>query len=261
MIPRIIHYCWFGRNPKPALMQKCIASWRKHCSEYEFIEWNEDNYDIEKSPQYVVQAYNAGKWAFVTDYVRLKVVFEKGGVYFDTDVELEKSIDDLLEYHAFFCSENGRVVSTGLGFGAEAGMECVRKMMDDYNTASFMANTQEDMNGFDMTTCPVRNTKALAYLIGDNPEFKEAFAKNGILFLPRDWFCPLDYSTLLPKYRTANTRGVHWYSGSWYSEAMNRQRRHDWLVQTPQRMMIRLLGLKFYTKIKNYAKRLLGKKL
>lgn len=240
-------------------MQKCIASWRKYCHGYELIEWNEDNFDIAKSPLYVVEAYNARKWAFVTDYVRLKVVYERGGIYFDTDVELEKTIDDLLEYRAFFSSENGHVVSTGLGFGAEAGMECVKRMMDDYEDASFQTKTPDDKNTLDMTTCPVRNTKALAYLIGDNPSFKQTFVKEGILFLPRDWFCPLDYSTLLPKYRTTNTRGVHWYSGSWYSEAQNRQRKHVWLMQTPQRLLMRVLGIQGYTKIKRLIKKLLGK--
>lgn len=100
MIPKKIHYCWFGRNPLPELARRCIESWKKYCPDYEIIEWNEDNYDINKIP-YVKEAYQAKKWAFVTDYVRLDVVNKFGGIYLDTDVELLKSLDSLLKYKAF----------------------------------------------------------------------------------------------------------------------------------------------------------------
>ena len=90
MIPKIIHYCWFGGGPKPKSVEKCIRSWKKYCSDYEIIEWNEDNFDISSSPLYAKQAYAAKKWAFVSDYARLKVVFEYGGIYFDTDVQVIK---------------------------------------------------------------------------------------------------------------------------------------------------------------------------
>ena len=102
MIPKIIHYCWFGGGPKPKSVEKYIRSWKKYCSDYEIIEWNEDNFDISSSPLYVKQAYAAKKWAFVSDYARLKVVFEYGGIYFDTDVQVIKNIDTLLQYDAFF---------------------------------------------------------------------------------------------------------------------------------------------------------------
>ena len=88
MIPKTIHYCWFSCNPKPKLAEKCIKSWKKHCPDYEIIEWNEDNFDLSTAPLYVRQAYEAKKWAFVTDYVRLKLVYDYGGIYMDTDVEL-----------------------------------------------------------------------------------------------------------------------------------------------------------------------------
>ena len=111
MIPKKIHYCWFGRNPKPKLAEKCIASWRKYCPDYEIIEWNEDNFDINTNG-YTRMCYEEKKYAFLSDYVRLLVVAEHGGVYFDTDVELLRPIDDLRENDAFFRQ-------FGLGIAAE----------------------------------------------------------------------------------------------------------------------------------------------
>lgn len=100
MIPKIIHYCWFGGNPLPKLAKKCIRSWKKYCKGYEIREWNESNFDISTAPLYVRQAYEAKKWAFVTDYVRLYVVHEYGGIYLDTDVQIKKKLDDLLQHRA-----------------------------------------------------------------------------------------------------------------------------------------------------------------
>ena len=96
MIPKIIHYCWFGKNPLPPLVEKCIASWKLYCPDYEIICWNEERYDIHQC-EFTEQAYQAGKWAFVADYVRLDVLVKYGGIYLDTDVELLKPIDYLLD--------------------------------------------------------------------------------------------------------------------------------------------------------------------
>ena len=120
-IPKVIHYCWFGHNPKPEQALSCIASWKEKCPDYQIIEWNEDNYDISSAPLYVRQAYQEKKWAFVTDYVRLQVVFENGGIYLDTDVELKKSLNALLGYRAYFGFEDATYINTGLGFGAKQG--------------------------------------------------------------------------------------------------------------------------------------------
>ena len=96
MIPKIIHYCWFGGNPLPESALKCIASWRKFLPDYEIKEWNENNFPIEKCPLYAKQAYQSKKWAFVSDYARFKILYDYGGLYFDTDVELIKPIDDII---------------------------------------------------------------------------------------------------------------------------------------------------------------------
>ena len=106
-IPKTIHYCWFGGNPLPELAQKCIASWEKFCPGYEIIEWNESNFDFSDCA-YAMEAYEAKKWAFVSDYARFKILYENGGVYFDTDVEVIKPIDDIIEQGAFFgCEQDG----------------------------------------------------------------------------------------------------------------------------------------------------------
>ena len=96
MIPRKIHYCWFGRGEKPRLAQKCIASWKKYCPDYEIIEWNEDNFDVNRNA-YTQMCYKEKKYAFLTDYLRLLIVEEHGGIYFDTDVEAVRSFDELLD--------------------------------------------------------------------------------------------------------------------------------------------------------------------
>ena len=154
-IPRTIHYCWFGRNPLPKLAQKCIKSWKKYCPDYEIIQWNEDNYDLSAAPLYVRQAYEAKKWAFVTDYVRLQVVYEHGGIYLDTDVELIKKLDPLLQYDAYFGFEDGKHIATGLGFGAVKGAPILRELMEDYHDIPFILPD----GGYDTKTCPVRNTE------------------------------------------------------------------------------------------------------
>ncbi len=128
MIPKVIHYCWFGRNPKPELVQKCIASWREFCPEYKIIEWNEDNFDVNFC-DYTTEAYEAGKWAFVSDVARLKVVYDHGGIYMDTDVELKRNLDVLLQYDAWFAQDDIRYINTGLGFGAHKGHELIANII------------------------------------------------------------------------------------------------------------------------------------
>ena len=123
MIPKIIHYCWFGRNPLPESALKCIASWRKFFPDYEIVEWNEDNFDVNTIP-YTAQAYAAKKYAFVSDYARLKILYDHGGLYFDTDVEVIKPFDDILAGGAFMGCEltaaQGCAVNPGLGLGVSA---------------------------------------------------------------------------------------------------------------------------------------------
>lgn len=140
MIPKVIHYCWFGGNPKSEIIEKCIASWREFCPDYELIEWNESNFDV-NCIQYVVDAYAAKKWAFVSDYARLNIVYNHGGVYLDTDVLLHGSIDELLEYGCWLASDDVRYIATGLGFGAEAKHPLIKEIMDAYEGYEYPSGT------------------------------------------------------------------------------------------------------------------------
>lgn len=211
MIPKIIHYCWFGRNPLPKLAQKCIKSWEKYCPDYEIIEWNEDNFDISACPLYVRQAYEAKKWAFVTDYVRLKILYDFGGFYFDTDVELCKSLEPLRENHCFMGIENSIrciKVNTGLGMGAEPGFLLLKEMAACYNEQPFILPDGQ----MDITTCTVRNTEILK---------KHGYAEEnrlqviaGATIYPAEYFSPVEMESGKRKI-TPNTYSIHHYSLSW----------------------------------------------
>ena len=113
MIPKIIHYCWFGRGQMPALAEKCLASWSKYLPEYKVMVWNEDTFDIDAHP-YTREAYQARKFAFITDYVRLWALKEHGGVYMDTDVEVIRPLDEFLDNPAFSGFEDETHIPTGI---------------------------------------------------------------------------------------------------------------------------------------------------
>ena len=131
-IPKVIHYCWFGKGEMPKLAKKCIKSWKKYCPDYEIICHNEDNFDCFQN-RYMSEAYQAKKWAFVSDYARLKIIYDNGGIYLDTDVEIIKPIDDLLRNKGFMGFDEKGIVATGLGFGAEKGNEIIGEFLKDYN--------------------------------------------------------------------------------------------------------------------------------
>lgn len=258
MIPKKIHYCWFGQNPKPNLAQKCLRSWKKYCFDYEIIEWNEDNFDIASCPLYVRQAYQEKMWAFVTDYARLYLVYTYGGIYLDTDVELLASLDKLLQHRAYFGFEDGRHINTGHGFGAEKGHPVVKAMMDDYNDILFILAD----GTYDRLPCPQRNTTALlSYgLVQDNTE---QLLDEGIKIFPSEWFCPVNYGV---KTVTKNTMSIHWFGMSWKTEEEQRLERiykhkhkiHatiDRVLHIPNALMKAILGGKRYEAFKNKFKR------
>ena len=209
MIPKKIHYCWFGRGKKPKLALKCIASWKKYCSDYEIIEWNEDNFDLDYNG-FTRYCYDNKKWAFLSDFVRLVVVSEHGGLYFDTDVELLKRPDSLLQYEAFYGFENDRNIATGLGFGAEANHPTILSMKEKYEEIT--PNTD---GSYPMIVCPALNTEALLPfgLVLDGTRQNIAGAE----ILPGDWLNPYDDPTGRLN-KTKNTISVHWYSKSWMSK-------------------------------------------
>lgn len=209
MIPKKIHYCWFGRGEKPKLAQKCIASWKKYCPDYEIIEWNEDNFDLDYNA-YTRYCYDNKKWAFLSDFVRLVVVAEYGGLYFDTDVELLKSPDELLQYGAFYGFENNSNIATGLGFGSQANHPTILAMRGKYE------EVEPDVDGnYPLIVCPALNTAALIPFGLRLDGSRQNIA--GAEILPVEYLNPYDDPTgSLTK--TKNTISVHWYSKSWMSK-------------------------------------------
>ena len=208
MIPKKIHYCWFGRNPKPKLAEKCIASWKKHCPDYEIVEWNEDNFDINKYP-YAKYCLDNKKYAFLSDFARLVVVSEEGGIYFDTDVEIVKNFDDLLNNEAFYGFENDEYIATGLGFGAQKKHVTVVEMLKEYD------GLQKEDGTFGLKSCPQINTTALLKL-GLQLNGKEQTITGAHIY-PADYFNPFEDATGKLK-TTKNTYSIHWYAKSWISK-------------------------------------------
>ena len=229
-IPKVIHYCWFGNGQLPPLAEKCIKSWKKYCPDYEIICWNEENFDVTQN-RYMREAYEAKKWAFVSDFARLKVVYDHGGIYLDTDVEILKPIDELLESNGFFGFDEKGLVCTGLGFGAEAGNEIVSAFLKDYDDIPVLLPD----GSLDMSPCPNRNTDALKRLGMDTENNDQTFM--GARFLPCEYLCPMEYYTG-KKNITKNTYSIHHYCASWTSKVSKRTIR-----------IKRIIGVKLYNKL------------
>jgi hypothetical protein len=218
-IPKIIHYCWFGEAEIPPLQKECIKSWSEYCPDYELIFWNEDNYDLSGAPLYVKEAYAAKKYAFVSDYVRLDVVYKYGGFYFDTDVELLKNIDTFTKYKAVFAFETYNLINTGLIFGAMPGNSDVKDLLDIYDNLTFV---NED-GSYNMIACPYFHTD---YFRGNGIHINNTLQLvSDTLFLPSDFFSPLCETYLdngtkeLTLYAlTNNTYGIHKFACSWFDK-------------------------------------------
>ena len=210
MIPKKIHYCWFGGNPLPELAQKCIASWEKYCPDYEIIQWNESNYDITKNT-YMHQAYEQKKWGFVPDYARLDIIYTHGGIYLDTDVELIKPIEELLMLDAFAgVEQDSEFVALGLGFGASKEHPTIKAMRDYYDTLSFVENGE-----INLTPAPKINTtvlQGLGYCYSSN-----VTDVCGMRIFPSEYLCPINFATNELRV-TDKTYSIHHYTASWYDE-------------------------------------------
>ena len=252
-IPKVIHYCWFGGNPKPKLAEKCIKSWKKYCPDYEIVEWNEGNFDLSDVPAYVQQAMEAGRWAFVTDYVRLRTLTEQGGVYMDTDVELVKPLDPYLHHQAFAGFEHPERVQTGL-LACEKEFPLFREFLQHYDTARFLLP--------DGTVDTTTNVQVLTDLcLGKGLVCNDRLQTVADLTIyPREVFCPVDFDTKVLK-KTRKTVAIHWFSGSWQTEEerqyleaeakrLARERRSERRVA----IGTRLLGETGYEKVKSILK-------
>ena len=192
MIPKIIHYCWFGGKPLPKSAEKCIASWKKYLPDYEIKRWDESNFDVNAIP-YTREAYAACKFAFVSDYARFWILYHYGGVYFDTDVEVIRPIDDIINRGGFLGVESNRngiyTVNPGLGFAATQGTAVIGEMVNLYSTFHFI-NTDgaSDLKNIVEITTDYLSSKGLQ----NTDEIQDCC---GFTIYPKDYFCPIDYDT------------------------------------------------------------------
>lgn len=210
MIPKTIHYCWFGKGPIPALAQKCLLSWKKYLPEYKLKLWDESNFDI-NSNAYVKEAYNARKFAFVTDYVRLFALFSEGGIYMDTDVQVIKSLDHFLQFPAFTGFESDVDVPTGI-IGSEKGGAWSKEQLACYENRHFLIRGKPDL-----TT----NVQLISGNMARNGfVLKNSYQvyKNCLHVFPKDYFCPKSRTGVL--ILTENTHCIHHFNGSWQSKRM-----------------------------------------
>jgi hypothetical protein len=210
MIPKIIHYCWFGGNPLPKSAQKCIRSWKKYFPDYEIKEWNEQNFDV-NSILYTRQAYERKKYAFVSDYARFHILYQYGGLYFDTDVEVIKPMDDLLAKGAFMGIEKDADkvgVAAGLGLAAEPKMSIYKEIVDHYHQVPFV-----DEDGNQIPGTVVKHVTDV--LIQKGFALKDEIQQVADIWIyPNEYFNPLEDATGKLTI-TPNTRSIHWYSKTW----------------------------------------------
>lgn len=225
MIPKIIHFFWFSGEPFPPAVKQCMESWHKFFPDYEIKWWNSKNYDVNKCA-YTKEAWEAKKYAFLTDYARFDVLYHYGGVYFDTDVEVIKKMDDIIARGPYMGLEAGSIksfiksnkkkarsfnhsrVDPGQGMAAYPNMPLFKDVLDDYGSRHFLKPNGK----YDMTNLPQRVSRSMRK---HTVIKKDGFAYcEGIYIYPKDYFCPLSYITKRLKI-TNNTRSVHWYNASW----------------------------------------------
>ncbi len=206
MIPKIIHYCWFGGKDLPIEVRKCMESWKKMCPDYEIIRWDESNFDVNQNP-FIKAAYEAKKWAFVSDYARLKVVYDNGGIYLDTDVELRKNLDSLREHGCYIgIQQNEFLCNTGLGFGATKSNPVVLKMLESYDDLTFSESHTLELS------CPRLNNAVIrSYGLVSNTEITDL---PEVTVYPPQYFDPYGGKNLL----CDETYSIHHYAASWTSE-------------------------------------------
>ena len=215
MIPKIIHYCWFGGNPLPELAIRCINSWKKYLPEYEIKEWNEDNFDVNIIP-YTKEAYENKKYAFVSDYALFWILYHYGGVYFDTDVEVIKPMDSIIQKAPYMgcetlaSSASGIRVAPGLGLAAPANLNLYSEILDFYSSLKFVVDGKQNLTTVVEITTGILKEKGLVNI----DEIQEI---EGIRIYPAEYFAARDIAEFtIPQ--TENSYSIHYYAGSWKSK-------------------------------------------
>lgn len=211
LIPKTIHYCWFGGNPLPDQYKVWMESWHKFCPDYQIIEWNESNYDVSKNA-YMYQAYKSKKWGFVPDYARLDIIYHHGGIYLDTDVELIQNLDDLLYQEGFAGFENSSAVNLGQGFGAVPGLPIIKEMLDIYKDMQFI---NADDGSLNMIASPHWQTMTLKeHGLRTDGEYQII---DGFTVYPEKVLCGKSFYTRRIRLKPY-TRAIHHFDGSWLEE-------------------------------------------
>lgn len=243
-IPKIIHFCWFGRGPKSELIEKCIESWKKYLPDYEIREWNEDNFNIDRY-LYAKEAYEDKKYAFVSDVARFHVLYNYGGIYMDTDVEVLKNLDEFLNNRMFAGYERTGLVNSGLILGCERHHEIAKNMLMFYAKSHFrLANGRPNMT----TVCTIMTNMLTKKGIIDAAG--RPTDENQLSLYPTEYFDPYDYEND-EMHKTDNTYTIHYYSMSWKSEK-------DMKVYRVGRSIKKLVGPKLYKKIAVMKHKILG---
>ena len=242
MIPKVIHYCWFGKGPLPSSARKCIDSWIKYFPDYEIKQWNEDNFEIDKF-DYTKEAYAAKKYAFVSDFVRFWVLYHHGGLYFDTDVEVVKDFSDILNCGPFMGFELNPInkmnkmmrINPGLGIGATPFHPFYKELLDLYASMHWVSYTESQgvmPTVVDYTT-DLFIKKGIKVLNGIQ-------RIDGINIYPENYFCPISINsgklTMYPE-----THSIHWFDQSWQST----------IRKYGRKILINVCGTKFKNLIKN----------
>lgn len=222
MIPKVIHYCWFGGKELPQSAKRCVESWKKFMPDYEIKRWDESNFDVD-AITYTKEAYSVQKYAFVSDYARFWILSEYGGIYFDTDVEVIRSLDDIIAKGSFMGveSQNNNLISVapGLGFAAEPGNEFLKRMIGLYQGIHFL---NPDGSPCLKNIVQITTEELLAKGLRNINGIQEC---GGFTIYPKDYFCPIDYDTRGLKI-TSNTRTIHHYAESWVPRSV---RFKNWL--------------------------------
>ena len=245
MIPKIIHYCWFGRGPLPELAQKCIASWKKYLPDYEIKEWNEDNFDVNIIP-YTAEAYKAKKYAFVSDYARFWILHQYGGIYFDTDVEVIRPLDDIIERGNFMGFETDpksqlkedaseASVNPGLGMGVAPGLGLIKKMLDFYEGRHF----EFIPGGIGQLTIVHIATEVLRKAgLKQQQGIQQV---DDMWIYPAEYFCPINLKTGRIHVRP-NTRTIHHYAGTWQDKHFSFK---EWIKKVlPESLLLKVMAVK-----------------